>query len=130
MHGRMSRFVDDEAACLKVAYVQMGLPFVFGALARPFCLAFESELPCYSHQDRDRRGYPLDDLRARVQAADERNLLNELWARVEQALGWRPSPRGPTASANRVSLRRNLMLSLLLAREGNRRPYFGMEPLP
>jgi hypothetical protein len=44
------------------------------------------------YQDRDKRWYPLDDLRTGVQAEGERKLLNELWAQVEQTLGWRPAP--------------------------------------
>lgn len=44
------------------------------------------------YQDRDKRWYPLDDLRTGVQAEGERRLLNELWAQVEQTLGWRPAP--------------------------------------
>jgi hypothetical protein len=44
------------------------------------------------YQDRDKRWYPLDDLRTGVQAEGERHLLNGLWAQVEQALGWRPVP--------------------------------------
>jgi hypothetical protein len=35
---------------------------------------------------------PLDDLRTGVQAEGERKLLDELWAQVEQTLGWRPAP--------------------------------------
>jgi len=42
------------------------------------------------YQDCDRCWYPLDDLRSGVQAKAERTLLNELWAEVEKALGWRP----------------------------------------
>ena len=44
------------------------------------------------YQDRDKRWYPLDDLRTGVQAEGERHLLNGLWAQVEQTLGWRPVP--------------------------------------
>lgn len=44
------------------------------------------------YQDRDKRWYPLDDLRTGVQAAGERELLSGLWAQVEQELGWRPAP--------------------------------------
>jgi hypothetical protein len=44
------------------------------------------------YQDRDKRWYPLDDLRTGVQAEGERHLLGDLWAQVEQALGWRPAP--------------------------------------
>lgn len=44
------------------------------------------------YQDRDQRWYPLDDLRTGVQAEGERQLLNGLWAQVEQTLGWRPAP--------------------------------------
>lgn len=44
------------------------------------------------YQDRDLRWYPLDDLRTGVQAEGERQLLNGLWAQVEQTLGWRPAP--------------------------------------
>lgn len=46
----------------------------------------------FFYQDRDRRWYPLDDLRTGVQAEGERQLLNGLWAQVEQTLGWRPAP--------------------------------------
>jgi len=51
------------------------------------------------YQDRDQRWYPLNDLRNGVLAQGERNLLNDLWARVEQALGWRPTP--PIAAQKR-----------------------------
>lgn len=44
------------------------------------------------YQDRNKRWYPLDDLRMGVQAEGERQLLAELWAQVEQILGWRPAP--------------------------------------
>jgi hypothetical protein len=44
------------------------------------------------YEDRDRRWYPLDDLRTGVQAVGERKLLGDLWAEVEQKLGWRPAP--------------------------------------
>jgi hypothetical protein len=44
------------------------------------------------YQDRNKRWYPLDDLRKGVQAESERQLLNDLWAQVEQKLGWRPMP--------------------------------------
>lgn len=44
------------------------------------------------YQDRNKRWYPLDDLRTGVQAEGERKLLNELWTQVEQTLGWRPAP--------------------------------------
>jgi hypothetical protein len=44
------------------------------------------------YQDRNKHWYPLDDLRTGVQAEGERKLLNELWAQVEQTLGWRPAP--------------------------------------
>ena len=44
------------------------------------------------YQDRDHGWYPLDDLRTGVQAEGERKLLGELWAQVEQTLGWRPAP--------------------------------------
>lgn len=44
------------------------------------------------YQDRDKRWYPLEDLRTGVQAERERQLLSELWAQVEQMLGWRPAP--------------------------------------
>lgn len=44
----------------------------------------------FFYQDKDRRWYPLDDLRTGVQAEGERQLLNGLWAKVEQELGWRP----------------------------------------
>ena len=44
------------------------------------------------YQDRNRRWYPLDDLRTGVQAEGERQLLGDLWAQVEQTLGWRPAP--------------------------------------
>lgn len=44
------------------------------------------------YQDRNERWYPLDDLRMGVQAKGERKLLSELWAQVEQTLGWRPEP--------------------------------------
>lgn len=44
------------------------------------------------YQDRDKLWYPLDDLRTGVQAVGERQLLNDLWAQVEQTLGWRPAP--------------------------------------
>ena len=44
------------------------------------------------YQDHDERWYSLDDLRTGVQAAAERQLLRDLWAQVEQALGWRPAP--------------------------------------
>lgn len=44
------------------------------------------------YEDRDHRWYPLDDLRRGVQAVGERKLLNDLWAEVEQKLGWRPTP--------------------------------------
>ena len=44
------------------------------------------------YEDRDKRWYPLDDLRMGVQAAGERHLLHGLWAEVEQKLGWRPTP--------------------------------------
>lgn len=47
------------------------------------------------YQDCDKRWYPLDDLRTGVQAEGERHLLNGLWAQVEQALGWRPTPPAP-----------------------------------
>ena len=42
------------------------------------------------YQDRDKCWYPLDDLRRGVQVKAERALLNELWAEIEKALGWRP----------------------------------------
>lgn len=42
------------------------------------------------YQDKDECWYPLDDLRAGVQAKKERQLLNETWAQIEMALGWRP----------------------------------------
>jgi len=51
------------------------------------------------YQDRDKRWYPLDDLRTGVQAEGERHLLNGLWAQVEQTLGWRPAP--PAADRKR-----------------------------
>ena len=44
------------------------------------------------YHDRNKRWYPLDDLRTGVQAEGERQLLGELWAHVEQTLGWRPVP--------------------------------------
>lgn len=44
------------------------------------------------YEDRDKRWYPLDDLRMGVQAVGERHLLHGLWAEVEQKLGWRPTP--------------------------------------
>lgn len=53
------------------------------------------------YQDRDKRWYPLDDLRTGVQAEGERNLLNELWAQVEQTLGWRPAPPAPNRKRKR-----------------------------
>lgn len=53
------------------------------------------------YRDRDKRWYPLDDLRTGVQAEGERQLLNELWAYVEQKLGWRPSPPSPDRSRKR-----------------------------
>lgn len=42
------------------------------------------------YQDRDKCWYPLDDLRRGVQVKAERALLNDLWAEIEQKLGWRP----------------------------------------
>lgn len=42
------------------------------------------------YQDKDNCWYPLDDLRSGVQAKKERQLLNETWAEIEKALGWRP----------------------------------------
>lgn len=42
------------------------------------------------YQDKDGCWYPLDDLRAGVRVKKERQLLNETWAQVETALGWRP----------------------------------------
>ena len=42
------------------------------------------------YQDKDECWYPLDDLRAGVQAKRERQLLNETWAQIEMTLGWRP----------------------------------------
>jgi hypothetical protein len=44
------------------------------------------------YQDRDKRWYPLDDLRAGLRVTVERQLLHDLWAEVEQILGWRPTP--------------------------------------
>lgn len=44
------------------------------------------------YQEYDNRWYPLDDLRTGVQAAAERKLLRDLWAQIEQSLGWRPAP--------------------------------------
>ncbi|KXU87113.1 hypothetical protein CR51_35860 [Caballeronia megalochromosomata] len=41
--------------------------------------------------DRDGVCYPLDDLRKGVQASKERELIHQLWADVEQQLGWRPT---------------------------------------
>lgn len=41
------------------------------------------------YQERDKRWYPLDDLRNGVQAEGERQLLRETWAQVEQTLEWR-----------------------------------------
>lgn len=44
------------------------------------------------YQDRDGQWYPIGDLRNGVQAIGERKLLGELWAGIEQQLGWRPAP--------------------------------------
>lgn len=54
------------------------------------------------YQDRNQRWYPLDDLRTGVQAEGERKLLNELWAQVEQTLGWRPAPPAPSPKRKRT----------------------------
>ncbi|EIN00451.1 hypothetical protein WQE_15511 [Paraburkholderia hospita] len=43
--------------------------------------------------DRDGICYPLDDLRKGVQVGQERELIHQLWADVEQKLGWRPTPQ-------------------------------------
>jgi hypothetical protein len=51
------------------------------------------------YQDHNKCWYPLDDLRTGVQAEGERTLLRELWAQVEQTLGWRPA--SPPAGARR-----------------------------
>ncbi|UBM09981.1 hypothetical protein [Cupriavidus metallidurans] len=45
------------------------------------------------YPDRDGVCYPLDDLRKGVQVNKERELLHQLWADVEQKLGWRPTPQ-------------------------------------
>ncbi len=42
------------------------------------------------YQDKDECWYPLNDLRSGVQTKRERQLLNETWAQIEMALGWRP----------------------------------------
>lgn len=44
------------------------------------------------YQDHDDHWYPLDDLRAGVHVIGERKLLGDLWAEIEQKLGWRPAP--------------------------------------
>ncbi len=54
------------------------------------------------YQDRNKGWYPLDDLRTGVQAEGERKLLNELWAQVEQTLGWRPSSPPPSRKRKRT----------------------------
>lgn len=54
------------------------------------------------YQDEDRRWYPLDDLRNGVQAEGERRLLNDLWAHVEEKLGWRPSSPAPNSKRKRT----------------------------
>lgn len=54
------------------------------------------------YQDRDKRWYPLDDLRTGVQAEGERHLLTGLWAQVEQTLGWRPAPPSPDRKRKRT----------------------------
>lgn len=51
MHGLMSRFVEDEAAWLKGPYVQVGLPFVPGKAGRGFFSGFQTQHPCFSHQE-------------------------------------------------------------------------------
>jgi DEAD/DEAH box helicase domain-containing protein len=51
MHGLMSRFAEDEEAWLKGPYVQMGLPFTVGSAGRTFFKTFETEHPCYHHQE-------------------------------------------------------------------------------
>lgn len=45
------------------------------------------------YQEKDGQWYPLDDLRKGVQVSKERELLHQLWADVEQKLGWRPTPQ-------------------------------------
>ncbi len=45
------------------------------------------------YQDRNKRWYPLDDLRRGVQAEAERELLASTWQEVERVLGWRPAQR-------------------------------------
>ena len=46
----------------------------------------------FFYQDLNKHWYPLDDLRTGVQAEGERQLLGDIWAQVEQTLGWRPAP--------------------------------------
>ncbi len=44
------------------------------------------------YQDKDECWYHLDDLRNGVIARAERKVLNDLWAELEEKLGWRPMP--------------------------------------
>jgi len=46
----------------------------------------------FFYQERDGQWHPLDELRMGAQATGERQLLNSLWAEVEQKLGWRHTP--------------------------------------
>lgn len=53
------------------------------------------------YQDTDQLWYPLDDLRQGVRAEAERELLRNLWSKVEEKLGWRPAPPPPANKTRR-----------------------------
>lgn len=46
----------------------------------------------FVYQERDGQWHRLDELRMGAQATGERQLLNSLWAEVEQKPGWLPTP--------------------------------------